>query len=144
MWDYGLQNGSLGRLVNIEYKARPQKNEQEEEEEIDPVIAWAEWDDGEQRPIFEHMLDDMELGYAITIHKSQGSQWPRVIVPITGNRFLDRTLIYTAVTRAQSQVILVGDQEAARKAVESPPRASHRQVGLGSIVRRILHERIPQ
>lgn len=94
------------------------------------ALAWVDWDDGVHRPIVEEMLDDLELGYAITVHKAQGSQWPRVIVPLTGHRLLDRTLVYTAVTRAQWQVLLVGDETAARAAVEGPPRAQMRQVAL--------------
>nr|WP_211162115.1 AAA family ATPase [Aromatoleum petrolei] len=139
LWDWGLQNGSLGRLVQIE--ASPRLITGENGEELGLALAWAEWDDGERRPIFESMLDDLELGYAITVHKAQGSQWPRVIVPVTGNRLLDRTLLYTAVTRAQRQVILVGDQAAARRAVESLPRSHERHVALGSLLRRNLAER---
>ena len=81
------------------------------------------------------MLDDLELGYAITIHKAQGSQWPRVIVPLTGNRLLDRTLVYTAVTRAQKQVLIVGDEAAAKAAVESEPRVQARQVALDLLLK---------
>ena len=84
------------------------------------------------------ILDDLELGYAITVHKAQGSQWPRVIVPLTGHRLLDRTLVYTAVTRAQRQVLLVGDAAAAKKAVEGLPRAHARQVSLDLILSQLL------
>lgn len=93
------------------------------------------WDDGERRPVLESMLEHLELGYAITIHKAQGSQWRRVIVVLTGNRLLERTLIYTAITRAQEQVIIVGDVLAARRAVEAPRRADGRQVALGDLLR---------
>lgn len=55
--------------------------------------------------------DELELSYAITIHKSQGSQYPAVVIPLVqGSRLLmNRNLIYTAVTRAQSCVVIVGD-----------------------------------
>lgn len=132
MWDWGLQNGSLGKLVQIEKLPRLLKND--EGIELGYALAWAMWDDGERRPILETMLDDLELGYAITVHKAQGSQWPRIIVPISGNRLLDRTLVYTAVTRAQRQVILVGDEDAARAAVQGLPRAKQRKVALGSVL----------
>lgn len=135
-WDQGLQNGSLGKLVQVEDTPRLITNQQGEE--VGYAIAWVEWDDGERRPVFEEMLDDLELGYAITTHKAQGSQWPRVIVCITGNRLLDRTLVYTAVSRAQHQVILVGDVVAARKAVEAVPKAHYRQVALGQLTRQQL------
>jgi exodeoxyribonuclease V alpha subunit len=140
IWAWGLQNGSLGKLVEIEDEPRLLRND--EGVEIGYALAWAEWDDGERRPILETMLDDLELGYAITVHKAQGSQWERVIVPITGNRLLDRTLVYTAVTRAQRQVILIGDERAARKAVEGVPRAHLRQVALGAALERLLPPRV--
>lgn len=132
MWDWGLQNGSLGQLVEIEDK--PRLLTDVDGAEIGHAIGWVLWDDGERRPVLESMLDELELGYAITVHKAQGSQWPRVIVAITGSRMLDRTLIYTAMTRAQSQVVIVGDPVAARNAVEGRPRAHTRQVGLRALV----------
>lgn len=132
MWDWGLQNGSLGKLVQIE--ETPRQLENDEGIALGYALAWALWDDGERRPILETMLDDLELGYAITVHKAQGSQWPRIIVPISGNRLLDRTLVYTAVTRAQRQVILVGDEDAARTAIQGLPRAKQRKVALGSVL----------
>jgi exodeoxyribonuclease V alpha subunit len=136
MWDWGLQNGSLGLLTEIEDEPRLLTNA--DGTEIGYAIGWVLWDDGERRPILESMLDDLELGYAVTVHKAQGSQWPRVIVAITGSRMLDRTLIYTAMTRAQSQVIIVGDADAARRAVEGLPRAHTRNVGLGVLLQQQL------
>ena len=136
LWDCGLQNGSLGRLVEIEKEPSVLRND--EGGETRRTIAWVEWDDGERRPVFESMLDDLALGYAITVHKSQGSQWPRVIVVLTGSRLLDRTLIYTAVTRAQVQVLLMGDECAVRQAVEALPKAHHRRVGLNGLLRQAL------
>lgn len=129
LWARGLQNGSLGRLVQIE-NPPPRALTNEAGEETALAIGWILWDDGERRPVLEDMLDDLEPGFAITVHKAQGSQWPRVIVPVTRNRLLDRTLLYTAITRAQRQVILVGDLDAARAAVEAMPKAHFRQVGL--------------
>lgn len=133
MWDRGLQNGSLGEVVQIEREPRLLIDDNGEEE--GHALAWVEWDDGVRRPIVEEMLDDLELGYAITVHKAQGSQWPRVIVPLTKNRMLDRTLIYTAVTRAQGQVVLVGDPAAAKSAVEREPHVNKRQVALDLLLR---------
>lgn len=59
-------------------------------------------------------LDQLELAYTITIHKSQGSEYPAVIIPLlTGPRMLmNRNLLYTAVTRARKCVTLVGDEKA--------------------------------
>lgn len=133
MWDRGLQNGSLGVIVEIEDV--PQLLTNDDGSDGGHALAWVLWDDGVRRPVVEEMLDDLELGYAITVHKAQGSQWPRVIVPLTGHRLLDRTLIYTAITRAQAQVLIVGDEDAAKTAVESPPRVQARQVGLDLLLR---------
>lgn len=58
------------------------------------------------------LLDDLDLAYAMTIHKSQGSEYPAVIIPLlSGPRLLyNRNLLYTAVTRARKCVVLVGDE----------------------------------
>ena len=59
------------------------------------------------------LLDELELAYAITIHKSQGSEYPAVVIPLlSGPRQLyHRNLLYTAVTRAKKCVTLVGSDE---------------------------------
>ena len=59
------------------------------------------------------ILDELELAYAITIHKAQGSEYPAVVIPLLqGPRQLyNRNLIYTAVTRARKCVTLVGSEE---------------------------------
>jgi exodeoxyribonuclease V alpha subunit len=57
-------------------------------------------------------MTNLEHAYAMTVHKSQGSQFNRVIVAMKDSRNLDRHLIYTAVTRAKHQVVFVGDKEA--------------------------------
>lgn len=125
-WDIGVQNGSLGRLVSIEQVPFIAP----ENEELGKVLGGIEWDDGVTRPLFESMLDDLELGYAVTVHKAQGSQWPVVIIPLTANRLLDRTLVYTALTRARTKVIFVGEPAAAKAAVEAMPKSHYRKTGL--------------
>ena len=61
-------------------------------------------------------LEDLELAYAVTVHKSQGSEYPAVILPLlSGPRGLfNRNLLYTAVTRAKSCVVILGSREAVR------------------------------
>jgi exodeoxyribonuclease V alpha subunit len=81
------------------------------------------------------MLEHLDLAYALTIHKAQGSQWPRIIIPVMLHRLLDRSLIYTAITRARRQALLVGDEAAAREAVVKVPRAQRRMTGLLSILK---------
>ncbi|MCX6170764.1 MAG: ATP-dependent RecD-like DNA helicase [Ignavibacteriales bacterium] len=64
-------------------------------------------------------LDDITLAYAITVHKSQGSEYPCVIMPVTTAHYimLQRNLLYTAVTRASKMMILVGSKQALAMAV---------------------------
>ena len=57
-------------------------------------------------------LDELALAYAITIHKSQGSEFPVVVIPVAAQQFLllQRNLIYTGVTRGRKLVLLVGQK----------------------------------
>lgn len=77
------------------------------------------------------MLDELELAYAITVHKSQGSEYPIVVMPLYRYtpKLLTRNLLYTAITRAQSIVILVGNGEVA-KAMVYNNRQTKRYTGL--------------
>ena len=67
------------------------------------------------------MLEELELAYAITIHKSQGSEYPAVVIPLlSGPRMLmNRNLLYTAVTRARKCVTLVGNEKTFYEMVEN-------------------------
>ncbi len=66
-------------------------------------------------------LDEIELAYAITIHKSQGSEYPAVIMPILGGprMLLNRNLLYTAVTRAKSTVCILGSSKTIQEMVDN-------------------------
>lgn len=77
------------------------------------------------------MLDELELAYAITVHKSQGSEYPIVVMPLYRYtpKLLTRNLLYTAITRAQSIVILVGNGEVAKAMVDNN-RQTKRYTGL--------------
>jgi len=85
--------------------------------------------DGVGHEVPEEDFPRLELAYAITVHKSQGSQFDRVIVPVFESRLLDRTLIYTAMTRGVEQVVFIGDRRAFDAAVAAPPHSHERQVG---------------
>lgn len=91
----GVFNGDIGRVVEINTYTEKMKVEFEEKK----IVEYP----------FE-LLDELELAYAITIHKSQGSEYPAVVIPLLqGPRQLyHRNLIYTAVTRAKKCVTLVG------------------------------------
>lgn len=66
-------------------------------------------------------LDELVLAYATTIHKSQGSEYPIVVIPILMNHFmmLQRNLIYTGITRAKKVLVLVGTKKALTYAVRN-------------------------
>ena len=78
------------------------------------------------------MEEELELAYAITVHKSQGSEYPIVIFPLYRytSKLLTRNLFYTAITRAQQMVILVGDGEVANRMIDNN-RQTKRYTGLG-------------
>ena len=78
-----------------------------------------------------HLLDELEMAYAITVHKSQGSEYPIVILPLgsTPPMLLSRNLLYTAATRAQKMLILVGREGVLSTMVENR-RQSMRYTGL--------------
>lgn len=84
-------------------------------------IVEVEYEEGKIISYDFSQMDEMELAYAITIHKSQGSEYPAVVIPIlTGPKLLmNRNLLYTAVTRAKKCVTLVGSGNTIHKMVEN-------------------------
>lgn len=66
-------------------------------------------------------LDELAHAYAVTIHRSQGSEYPCVVIPVTTGAWmmLQRNLLYTAVTRAKKLVVLVGSRKALGQAVRT-------------------------
>ena len=92
----GVFNGDVGFIKEID--------------EFDQKIV-VEYDDGRLVDYLYSQLDELEHAYAITIHKSQGSEYPVVVIPLlTGPaKLLNRNLLYTAVTRARKGVVIVGN-----------------------------------
>lgn len=131
-WEIDLQNGSLGVLVSVE----PAASGKAPGSRIGSIL----WDDGRTLDLTTDLLAHLELAYAITIHKAQGSGFGRVIIPVRHSKLLDRTLLYTAVTRAEQQVILVGDVHAAKTAVLAPRHSERRHVALGAMLGAELRE----
>ncbi len=96
--------------------------------------------EGERRVVYDQSNNDsLVLAYAITIHKSQGSEFDCVIIPVfwASMSFLTRNIIYTAVTRAKKRVILIGDSDALRRMVQND-RSSERLSSLDDFLRDIL------
>ncbi len=101
----GLFNGDIGVIESINLR-----------DETMSII----FDDKTVEYEFD-MLEDLELAYAITVHKSQGSEYPVTIIPMynCSPMLMTRNLFYTAVTRAKNMVILVGRSDIPRKMVEN-------------------------
>lgn len=101
-------NGDLGKIVHID-----------PEEQVLTVIFAQE----EDSPVtYEYVeLDELALAYAISVHKSQGSEYPVVVLPVTTQHYmlLQRNLLYTAITRAKKMVVLVGTKKALAIAVKN-------------------------
>ena len=78
--------------------------------------------DDDRKAVYDFLsLDELELAYAITVHKSQGSEFDVVIMPMfdTHRLLMTRNLLYTAVTRAKKLAILVGKTEILEKFVQN-------------------------
>ncbi|MBR5467869.1 MAG: ATP-dependent RecD-like DNA helicase [Firmicutes bacterium] len=102
----GIFNGDCGTIIDIN--------------EIDEYVLVL-FDDGKWVQYDFIQLDELELSYAVTIHKSQGSEYPVVIIPLISGppMLLSRNLLYTAVTRAKSLVVMVGIPETMYKMVDN-------------------------
>ncbi|TAK09347.1 ATP-dependent RecD-like DNA helicase, partial [bacterium] len=114
-YDKAVFNGDLGRIVQID----------KEEEELQV--------DFDGRPVTYAFgeLDELNLAYAISIHKSQGSEYPAVVIPLHTSHYLmlHRSILYTAVTRGKELVVLVGSKRALAMAIRNV-RVEKRFTGL--------------
>jgi len=120
----GVFNGDMGLIRSINAFA----------EELT-----VEFDEGRMVSYPFKQLDELELAYAITVHKSQGSEYPAVVIPLLfGPRpLMNRNLLYTAVTRARSCVTLVGSEEVFQMMVENETEQK-RYTGLAEIIKSYL------
>jgi len=102
----GVFNGDMGRIVSIDEREASLMVEFDEHKHV--TYPFAE-------------LDELELCYAVTIHKSQGSEYPAVILPLMGGSKLlfNRNLLYTAITRAKNCVTILGKSETVREMIEN-------------------------
>ena len=106
----GIFNGDIGRILEIN---RAQ------------MMATIDFD-GRITPYPLDVLDQLELAYAITVHKSQGSEFEAVVIPILGGfeKLYYRNLLYTAVTRAKKLLILVGSRKKIEEMVHNNRRTN--------------------
>lgn len=104
-YDKDVYNGDIGRIERID---------------LDELIVLVEFD-GRSVDYKVQELDELSLAYATTIHKSQGSEYPCVIMPIHTQHFvmLQRNLLYTGITRGKRLVIVVGTKKALAMAVKN-------------------------
>ena len=84
-------------------------------------------------------LEDLTLAYAVTVHKSQGSEYPAVVLALANEHYilLNRPLLYTAVTRGKRLVVIVGQKSALRRAVERD-QPTQRYAALDAKIRQCL------
>lgn len=126
-YNIGIQNGSLGVLSSTE------RDTQDGQETFGVVTL----DTGEAISITDEVFDCMELGYGITLHKAQGSQFPRIVVAVQTGRISDRAWLYTAITRAEAEIHIVGQASDFASIVKSVSNATRR----ASFLRELLQER---
>ena len=102
----GVFNGTVGTITALSVTEQQLTVRTDEDEDI--VYDFDE-------------LDELQHAYAITVHRSQGSEYPAVVVPVTMSAYtlLQRNLLYTAITRAKRLVVLVGSRKALAIAVRT-------------------------
>ena len=102
----GVFNGDMGKILEINEAASSLLVEFDEHRRVTYPFS---------------LLEELELSYAITIHKSQGSEYPAVILPLLGGprMLLNRNLLYTAVTRARRCVTILGSSNTVRTMIEN-------------------------
>jgi exodeoxyribonuclease V alpha subunit len=114
-YDKALFNGLLGTVVALDFVNG---------------TATVQFDGYDEPHVLGHEdLIDLQLGYALTGHKAQGDQAPVVIIPLYKSQVVDPSWLYTAITRAERQVVLVGALEVIKTALMQPRAADRRMVG---------------
>ena len=102
----GVFNGDIGYILAVDARAR---------------ALTVEYDDGRVAEYDESLLDDLELAYCMSVHKSQGSEFDAVVLPLVSGppMLMTRNLLYTAVTRAKRLAVLVGREACVRAMVDN-------------------------
>lgn len=119
----GVFNGDMGRVLEIN-------------ETMSTLLV--EFDDGRRVNYPFSGLEELELSYVITIHKSQGSEYPAVILPLLGGprMLFNRNLLYTGITRARNCVTILGSSETVRNMIDNVSE-NRRYTALESRIREI-------
>ncbi len=102
----GVFNGDMGKILEINDTASNLVVEYDEQRRVTYPFS---------------LLDELELSYAITIHKAQGSEYPAVLLPLLGGpkMLFNRNLLYTAITRARSCVTILGSSDTVREMIDN-------------------------
>ena len=113
-------NGSLGKIVACYNSITPREVVIDSTNKTKAFsLGVIEWDDGQQTEISEELYSNLSLSYAITVHKSQGSQYPKVIIPAFQASNMDRSMLYTAITRAEKSVVIIGSDKIIAESLRS-------------------------
>ncbi|EKP0310074.1 AAA family ATPase [Aeromonas veronii] len=135
LYDHDLMNGSTGHICQV-YKAMKILKD-DGNDELLSSFGKILWDDGIEREISLDIINALHHAYAMTIHKSQGSQFKQVIIVLDKAPNIDRTMCYTAITRAIQKVYLIGPLNILSQAL-THESASKRNVDLGHKVKALL------
>jgi exodeoxyribonuclease V alpha subunit len=127
-YDKGVFNGDVGWIRSINKEDSTLKVEFLEE--AGPMLVSYDF----------HELDELLLAYAVTVHKSQGSEYPAIVLPLVNQHYmlLQRNLLYTAITRAKRLCVLVGQPRALEVAVRNN-RVAQRHTGLAERLKLSSH-----
>lgn len=118
----GVFNGDVGKIIEINHYSEKLKVKFDDDKVVEYDFT---------------NLDELELAYAVTIHKAQGSEYPVVVMPMFSGppMLLTRNLLYTAITRAKAYVVIVGMEDVFNKMIEN-----NREVSRNSTLDQMLNE----
>jgi len=119
-YDIGVQNGSLGIITSTDHE--------------DDKFGVVTLDTSDEVQLDLDLFSSIKLGYAISLHKAQGSQFPRIIISLKSGRIVDRSWLYTAITRAETEVHIVGKESDFIKITQHESNANKRNSFLSELL----------
>ncbi|GAA0856462.1 AAA family ATPase [Aliiglaciecola litoralis] len=141
LYDLDVLNASIGEIVDCYKETKEVELEINDNKKMISSFGQIKWDDGVVTEITDDLLDNLSHAYAMTIHKSQGSQFPTVIIPVFQAKYMDRTMLYTAITRAQKRVVLIGSEILFNNAI-STVHSDERKADLANKILGSIHDNI--